>query len=76
MVENIVRLKFRNVKVTVINQSTAILVNEYQQTILLKNGDTVEQSGGGSQAWFKADNAWKLASIAASDASPRNDAVF
>jgi hypothetical protein len=76
MVQKIVRLEFRNVKVTVINPSTAILVNEYQQTILLKNGATVEQSGGGTQVWYKADNAWKLVSIAASDASRRADAVF
>ena len=76
MVEKIVRLEFRNVKVTVINQSTAILVNEYQQTILLKNGDSVEQSGGGTQVWFKAGTAWTLVSISASDTSQRDEAIF
>src|SRR5690349_14509084 len=71
MVERIIFLEFSNVKVTVINPSTAILVNEYKQTILLKNTDTVQQSGGGTQVWSKSENAWKLVSISASDASQR-----
>jgi aspartokinase len=62
--------------VTVINPSTAILVNEYKQTILLKNTDTVQQSGGGTQVWSKSENKWKLVSISASDASQRAEAVF
>lgn len=76
MVERIIFLEFSNVKVTVINPSTAILVNEYKQTILLKNTDTVQQSGGGTQVWSKSENAWKLVSISASDASQRAEAVF
>lgn len=76
MVERIISLEFSNVKVTVINPSTAILVNEYKQTILLKNTDTVQQSGGGTQVWSKSENAWKLVSISASDASQRAEAVF
>lgn len=76
MVEKIISLEFSNVKVTVINPSTAILVNEYKQTILLKNTDTVQQSGGGTQVWSKSENVWKLVSISASDASQRAEAVF
>ena len=76
MVEKIVFLEFSNVKVTVINPLTAVLVNEYKQTILLKDGGTVEQSGGGVQVWSKSDDGWTLVSIAASDASQRADAVF
>jgi hypothetical protein len=76
MVERIISLEFSNVKVTVINPSMAILVNEYKQTILLKNTDTVQQSGGGTQVWSKSENAWKLVSISASDASQRAEAVF
>jgi hypothetical protein len=67
MVDKIVSLEFYNVKVTVINQSTAILVNEYQETILLKNKNIVKQSGGGVQVWSKSENGWKLVSISASD---------
>lgn len=76
MIDRIISLEFSNIKVTVINPSTAILVNEYSQTILLKNADTVQQSGGGTQVWSKSRKAWKLVSISASDASPRADAVF
>jgi len=76
MIEKIVSLEFFNVKVTVISPSTAILVNEFTQTILLKNADTVQQSGGGVQVWNKSEDGWKLVSIAASDAIHRAEAVF
>ncbi|CAH0193445.1 hypothetical protein SRABI118_01555 [Massilia sp. Bi118] len=68
MVEEIVSLEFSNVKVTVINPSTAILVNEYKQTILLKNKDLVKQAGGGTQVWSKSGKGWKLVSISDSHA--------
>ncbi len=76
MVEKIVSLEFANVKVTVINPSTAILVNEYKQTILLKNKSIVKQSGGGTQVWSRTDSGWKLVSISASDSNQRDDAIF
>ena len=76
MVEKILSLTFQNVKVTVINPTTAILVNEYQQTILLKDQNTVKQSGGGTQVWSRRDDAWKLVSISASDERLRGDAIF
>lgn len=76
MVEKIESLEFNRVKVTVINPSTAILVNEYRQTLLLKNKHVVNQAGGGTQVWFKSGDAWKLVSISASDASQRAGAVF
>ncbi len=67
MVDKIVSLEFSNVKVTVINQSTVILVNEFKQTILLKNKNIVKQSGAGTQVWSKSHDGWKLVSISASD---------
>ena len=76
MIEQIRSLEFRKVKVTVINQTTAILVNEFKQTILLKDKNVIEQSGGGTQVWSKDGSAWKLVSISASDASPRDGAIF
>jgi hypothetical protein len=76
MVERIVSLEFSNVKITVINPSTAILVNEYEQTLLLKNADTVRQCGGGTQVWSRSEDRWKLVSISASDANQRAEAVF
>ena len=76
MVERLMALEFSKVKVTAINPSTAILVNEYDQTILLKDKNIVKQSGGGTQVWSKSEAGWKLVSISASDASQRAEAVF
>jgi tartrate dehydratase beta subunit/fumarate hydratase class I family protein len=76
MVDKIISLEFQNVKVTVVNPSTAILVNEYKQTILLKDKSVVKQAGGGTQVWSKSGNAWKLVSISSSDASQLRDQVF
>ncbi len=68
-VEKSISLEFFNVKVTVINPTTAILVNEFKQSMLLKNGKVVEQSGGGTQVWSRSESAWKLVSVSASNAS-------
>jgi len=70
MIEKIVSLEFHLVKVTVLNPSTAILVNEFTQTMLLKDGTSVAQSGGGAQVWLKSGDRWKLVSISASNAIP------
>jgi hypothetical protein len=75
-VDKIDSLEFFNVKVTVINETTAILVNEYKQRIILKDKSLVEQVGGGVQVWSREDDDWKLVSISASDASERGEAVF
>ena len=59
-------LAFSNVKVTVLNDTTAILVNEYKANLLLKNGMTVEAEGAGSQVWSFSDGEWFLVSVASS----------
>lgn len=76
MIERIVSLEFSNIKVTVVDPSTAILVNEFKQTLLLKDTGIVRQAGGGTQVWYKSGGAWKLVSISASDATQRAEAVF
>jgi hypothetical protein len=68
-VDKVVSLEFSRVKVNVLNPSTAVLVNEYAETVLLKNGTTIKHAGGGVQVWSKERNAWKLVSVSASDAS-------
>ncbi len=75
-VQSIDALTFDKVKVTVINCSTAILVNQFEQRIVLKNGELISQAGGGVQVWTKSDEQWKIVSIAASDARQRDDAIF
>lgn len=66
MIEKSISLEFKNVKVTVLDQHTAILVNEFKQTLLLKNGSLVNQAGGGTQVWVKSQDSWKLVSVSAS----------
>ena len=60
-------LEFTNVKVSVIDLYTAILVNEYKQSITLKNGSTINLAGGGAQVWSKHSGQWKLVSVSASN---------
>lgn len=59
-------LEFTHVHITVIDNQTAILVNEYEQQILLKNGERVSDAGGGSQVWSRSTGQWKLVSVSAS----------
>ena len=66
MIEKSESLEFYNVKITVINQTTAILVNEYKDSMLLKNGELIQQAGGGTQVWSKSNDMWKLVSVSAS----------
>jgi hypothetical protein len=67
MIERIELLEFTNVKISVIDANTAILVNEYKQQMMLKTGDKVKVSGGGTQVWSSASGKWKLVSVSASD---------
>mgnify|MGYP001943045101 FL=1 len=69
MVEKVEFLKFTNVQISVIDANTAILVNEYEQSILLKSGEVVKSAGGGTQVWSKASGNWKLVSVSASNKS-------
>lgn len=66
-IEKITSLEFTNIKISVIDKNTAILVNEYEQSALLKSGVTYTSKGGGTQVWSKATGSWKLVSVSASD---------
>ena len=61
------QLVFTNVRVSVIDTYTAILVNEYQQSVTLKSGDLVHLAGGGTQVWSKRSGQWKLVSVSGSN---------
>jgi hypothetical protein len=65
-IETIDSLNFTNVKVSVIDSYTVILVNEYVQSMTLKNGSIINVSGGGSQVWSKRSGNWKIVSVSAS----------
>ncbi len=59
-------LEFSNVKITVIDKNTAILVNEYEAEVLLQSGDVVTGSGAGTQVWSNTTGQWKLVSLSGS----------
>lgn len=65
-IEKVQSLIFTNVHISVIDLNTAILVNEYEQKIILKNGAQFNDAGGGTQVWSKASGKWLLVSISAS----------
>jgi len=65
-IEEVVSLEFPNINISVIDNYTAVLVNEYSQTVLLKDGRTITFSGGGAQVWTKRSGKWKLVSVSAS----------
>ncbi|MFT5303511.1 MAG: ketosteroid isomerase-like protein [Mariniblastus sp.] len=61
--EKYLALEFSRVKITVINSTTAILVNEYSASVLLKSGDEASAEGGGSQVWSKDNGSWQLVCV-------------
>ena len=58
------RLEFSRVKITVLDSTTAILVNEFQDEIALQGGDLMRDAGGGVQVWKLTDGEWLVASVA------------
>ncbi|MEM6646206.1 MAG: nuclear transport factor 2 family protein [Bacteroidota bacterium] len=65
-IEAILSLEFDNVQVSVLNRTTAVLVNAFTETIVLASGDTLDLAGGGSQVWTRVDAGWKLIHISGS----------
>ena len=63
-------LEFNKVKITVVDKSTAILVNEFEAKVILKSGETVSALGAGTQVWSKIEDSWKLVSVSSSSRSP------
>ncbi len=59
-------LHFTNVEVEVIDANTAILVNEFEQSMVLQSGVAISIAGGGTQVWSKRSGTWKLVSVSAS----------
>lgn len=59
-------LEFTNVKIDVIDATTAILVNEYEAIVTLTSGETVSAAGAGTQVWSKRTGSWKLVNVSSS----------
>ena len=57
------RLAFDPLRVTVIDASHAIVVNEFSAEVVLKSGVSIETSGAGAQFWSKRSGEWKLVHI-------------
>lgn len=66
-INKVTNLEFTNVNISVIDNFTAVLVNEYVQSIEMKNGEIVNFAGGGSQVWSKRSGTWKIVSISTSN---------
>jgi len=59
-------LEFENVKVTVLEPTVALLLNEYSAEIELISGDIVTVSGAGEQVWHKSNKEWVLNHVSSS----------
>jgi len=66
-VEKVLDLKFPVVQITTVDSQTAILVNEYEQQMLLRSGEKLSVAGGGTQVWSKVSGTWLLVSVSASN---------
>ncbi|WP_169726045.1 nuclear transport factor 2 family protein [Aestuariibacter salexigens] len=66
-IKEVTSLNFTYVDVSIIDTYTAILVNEYTQSVRLSCNAELCQSGGGVQVWSKRTGSWKLVSVAASN---------
>ncbi len=62
-------LDFSKVKITVVNRTTAVLVNEYQAELVLTSGESLSAAGAGSQVWSKSADRWQLVSVSSSGRS-------
>ncbi len=59
-------LDFHNIKITVVDLKTAILVNEYTAEVILQSGEILRAAGAGTQIWSKRTGSWKLIHVAGS----------
>lgn len=71
-IKKVESLQFKRVKLSIIDNNTVVLVNEFEQSMVLKDGSNVTVAGGGTQLWSKNSGAWKLVSISASNKSSPN----
>ena len=63
-IKEIISLEFPVVEIQPIDLNTALLINEYTETIRLSSGEIIDSEGGGSQLWVKRDDKWLLKHIA------------
>ena len=65
-VESYLSLEFPVVRVHVLTESAAVLINEYSEVVLTVSGDTLRSSGSGTQVWKRSELGWKLVHVAGS----------
>ncbi len=66
MIEEFESLVFDSIHITVIDEHTVILVNEYHDQVRLKSGEVMDGKGGGTQVWSDLTGSWKLVSVSSS----------
>ena len=63
-------LSFHNVKITVLDDKSAVLVNEFEAKVHLKEGQVISTAGAGTQVWSKHSGTWKLVHVANAEKLP------
>jgi hypothetical protein len=56
-------LEFNTVKISVIDINTAILMNEYNAVVILKNNEAFPVAGAGTQVWNLSNGQWKIVHV-------------
>jgi ketosteroid isomerase-like protein len=70
-VEAYKELSFHNVKITVLDEKNAVLVNEFEAKVHLKEGNQIiSTAGAGTQVWAKHSGEWKLVHVASAEKVP------
>lgn len=71
-VEEYNSLEFDHVKITVIDQNNAVLVNEFNAVLQLKSGDVLPTAGAGTQVWSKIKGDWTLVNVSSSSRAQKD----
>jgi hypothetical protein len=59
-------LNFIQVKISVIDEKNVVLVNEYEATVILNDGELYSVAGAGTQVWNLSNQQWKLVHVSSS----------
>lgn len=62
--ESLDRVDFPQVVVRTITEDTILLLNTYDQRIVLQSGDVLEPTGYGTQVWVRREGEWRIIHIA------------
>ena len=64
-------LVYTTTHITIIDDNTVILLNQYKQRLLMKNGSITSDDGSGMQVWSQRKGRWQLVSLSAVSTQPQ-----